>query len=91
MRKHPGRFVFSAAVDFEAASSKEIVMKTTSTQIAVGHGRTVRLAPRNPLVAAARFRHAGAHGARGKAQRQQAQQALRRELAVTARERHRQT
>lgn len=36
--------------------------------------------PRNPLVAAARFRRAGAHGARGHAERQQAQRSLQREL-----------
>lgn len=42
-------------------------MKTSSTQIAPGNGRTVRVAPRNPLVAAARFRQAGAHGAGRKA------------------------
>jgi hypothetical protein len=91
MRKHPGRFVFSAALEPEAAPSKEVVMKTSSTRIGLRQGRAVRVAPRNPLVAAARFRRAGAHGASGKAQRQQAQQALRCELAVAARERHRQT
>lgn len=37
-----------------------------------------RSAPRNPLVAPARFRQAGAHGERNA--RQQAAQALRREL-----------
>ena len=66
-------------------------MKTSSTRIALGQGRAVRVAPRNPLVAAARFRHAGAHGASSKARRQQAQQALRSEMIAAARERHRQT
>lgn len=65
-------------------------MKTSSTRIAPGNGRTVRVAPRNPRVAAARFRQAGAHGAGRKAQRQQAQQTLRHELAAADRERHRQ-
>lgn len=36
--------------------------------------------PRNPLVAAARFRRAGMHGTRGRPSRQQAGHALRREL-----------
>lgn len=36
--------------------------------------------PRNPLVAASRFRHAGAHTASTGAARQQARHALRREL-----------
>ena len=36
--------------------------------------------PRNPLVAASRFRRAGAHGAGGGAVRQQAQRHLQREL-----------
>ncbi len=38
------------------------------------------LKPRNPLVAAARFRRAGMHGAGGRLSRQQAGHALRREL-----------
>lgn len=37
--------------------------------------------PRNPLIAAARFRQAGAHGASTGGVRQRAQQALRKELA----------
>jgi hypothetical protein len=36
--------------------------------------------PRNPLVAAAKFRHAGRHGQTGHGARQQAHRALRREL-----------
>lgn len=36
--------------------------------------------PRNPLVAAAHFRRAGAHRPRGHAQRQQSGRALKREL-----------
>jgi RNA-splicing ligase RtcB len=51
----------------------------------------VRLVPRNPLVAAARFRQAGAHGAGRKAQRQQARRALGEALIAEARERHRET
>jgi hypothetical protein len=39
----------------------------------------VRIKPRNPLVAAARFRHAGAHDRRARS-RQAAQQALRAEV-----------
>jgi hypothetical protein len=38
--------------------------------------------PRNPLVAAARFRHAGPHGAGTGGQRRDARRALRRELAT---------
>jgi hypothetical protein len=37
--------------------------------------------PRNPLVAAARFRHAGAHGSDG-AERREGRQALKRELST---------
>ena len=37
--------------------------------------------PRNPLVAHARFRQAGAHGAREGAERRAGRQALKRELA----------
>ncbi len=37
--------------------------------------------PRNPLVAAARFRQAGQHGAGGGAARRDARQALKRELS----------
>ena len=49
--------------------------------------RTLTLAPskpRNPLVAAARFRAAGRHGADTGARRQAARQALRRELNAAA-------
>jgi hypothetical protein len=38
--------------------------------------------PRNPLVAAARFRHAGQHGAGDGAQRRDGRQALARELST---------
>ncbi|MFT3953624.1 MAG: hypothetical protein QM722_04235 [Piscinibacter sp.] len=38
------------------------------------------LKPRNPLVAAARFRRAGMHGAGSRPSRQQGRHALRREL-----------
>ena len=37
--------------------------------------------PRNPLVAAARFRHAGQHGADERAARREGHQALKRELS----------
>jgi hypothetical protein len=37
--------------------------------------------PRNPLVAAARFRQAGRHGHGGGAQRREGRQALKRELS----------
>jgi hypothetical protein len=37
--------------------------------------------PRNPLVAAARFRHAGQHGAGAGSQRREGRQALKRELS----------
>jgi hypothetical protein len=37
--------------------------------------------PRNPLVAAARFRHAGPHGAGAGAMRSEGRQALKRELS----------
>ena len=37
--------------------------------------------PRNPLVAAARFRHAGQHGAGEGAERREGRQALKRELS----------
>ena len=37
--------------------------------------------PRNPLVAAARFRQAGPHGAGERAERREGRQALKRELA----------
>lgn len=37
--------------------------------------------PRNPLVAAARFRQAGPHGRGGRADRRDGHQALKRELA----------
>ena len=37
--------------------------------------------PRNPLVAAARFRQAGPHGRQPRAGRREGRQALRRELA----------
>ena len=37
--------------------------------------------PRNPLVAAARFRHAGQHGADQGAERREGHQALQRELS----------
>ena len=37
--------------------------------------------PRNPLVAAARFRQAGQHGAQAGAERRDGRQALKRELA----------
>ncbi len=37
--------------------------------------------PRNPLVAAARFRHAGPHGRGERADRRDGRQALKRELA----------
>ncbi len=37
--------------------------------------------PRNPLVAAARFRQAGAHGPSERAHRRDGRQALKRELA----------
>jgi len=37
---------------------------------------------RNPLVVAARFRHAGAHGKSGKAKRQQGRQRLEHDLAA---------
>jgi chorismate-pyruvate lyase len=66
-------------------------MKTSTTRTALGHSRAVRLVPRNPLVAAARFRQAGAHGAGRKAQRQQARRALGETLIAEARERHRET
>ena len=36
--------------------------------------------PRNPLIALARFRQAGSHRPNGRAQRQRAAQALRRQL-----------
>ena len=51
------------------------------------HPQTVTLAPskpRNPLVAASRFRHAGRHGAGAGALRQAAGRALRRELNAAA-------
>ena len=41
--------------------------------------------PRNPLVAAARFRQAGSHQADGRSQRQQAGRALGRELEQMSR------
>ena len=41
--------------------------------------------PRNPLVAPSLMRQAGRHGASAAGQRQQAQQALRRELQQSAR------
>lgn len=44
--------------------------------------RNRTLPPRNPLVAAARFRRAGAHGPGGKALRRRAAMALRREFAA---------
>ena len=37
--------------------------------------------PRNPLVAAARFRQAGAHGTTRRTERREGRQALKRELA----------
>ena len=37
--------------------------------------------PRNPLVAAARFRQAGEHGARAGAERREGREALKRELS----------
>jgi len=37
---------------------------------------------RNPLIVAARFRHAGAHGKSGKAKRQQGRQRLAHDLAA---------
>lgn len=46
------------------------------------------LKPRNPLVAAARFRVAGAHRQSIGGQRQQAQRALQRELRQTERQHH---
>lgn len=42
--------------------------------------RTRMPSPRNPLALAVRFRRAGAHGAPGRAQRQRAERALRREV-----------
>lgn len=50
--------------------------KTRTTTVVIAAGK-----PRNPLVAASRFRRAGAHGARGHAERQQAERALQRELS----------
>ena len=44
--------------------------------------------PRNPLVAAARFRRAGKHGANAGAQRQAARQATKREAASLDLPRH---
>jgi hypothetical protein len=38
--------------------------------------------PRNPLVAAARFRHAGTHGSADGAERREGRQALKRELST---------
>jgi hypothetical protein len=67
MRKHPGRRTFRPAV---AADRGDADMKITLKT----------LKPRNPLVAAARFRRAGMHGAGGRLSRQQARHALRREL-----------
>ena len=45
------------------------------------------LKPRNPLVAAARFRQAGAHGADRSGMRRECQLALKRELATLDRPR----
>jgi hypothetical protein len=42
------------------------------------------LKPRNPLVAAARFRLAGRHGADHRAERREGRQALKRELSTLA-------
>jgi len=44
--------------------------------------------PRNPLVGPSRLRRAGRHGASRKAQRQQARQALRRDLNHAGAEQH---
>lgn len=44
--------------------------------------------PRNPLVAPARMRQAGRHGAGDKAQRQRGRHELRRELRLADSERH---
>ena len=44
--------------------------------------------PRNPLVGPARLRRAGRHGASRKALRQQARQALRRDLTHAGAEQH---
>jgi hypothetical protein len=50
---------------------KEVEMKARRTRMP---------SPRNPLALAVRFRRAGAHGAPGRAQRQRAERALRREV-----------
>jgi hypothetical protein len=47
--------------------------------------RIIARKPRNPLVAAARFRRAGTHEAHGGSQRQQSRRALRRELEQLSR------
>jgi hypothetical protein len=46
------------------------------------------LKPRNPLVAASRMRHAGAHRRSGGGERQGAERGLQRELADLHRQRH---
>lgn len=50
--------------------------------------RIKTLKPRNPLVAASRMRHAGAHRTSTSGLRQQGQAALRRELRELDRPRH---
>lgn len=61
-------------------------MKTSNKRIAIAiavRAGAARLKPRNPWVAAARLRKAGAHAASGKALRQQARRTLQRALAAT--------
>jgi hypothetical protein len=64
----PGRFAFQGCTNPRTTPMKPTTLTLRSRK------------PRNPLVAPALFRQAGAHGQRSRAARQQAERALRHEL-----------